>query len=84
MILSLDERRRFLDKIVVRGPGSQKYLMVECRRFGLTLRDAAERAGLHVATVCRWQADDPAFASQMREAAREARIEALEAKLAAQ
>ncbi|OWK34137.1 hypothetical protein [Fimbriiglobus ruber] len=72
---SLEVQQRLLDKIVVKGPGGLKFLMIACRRAGLTLHGTAQRAGVHVATVCRWQARDPAFAHEMREAAREARTE---------
>ena len=40
---------------------------------GLTLRRAAALAGVHVATVCRWQAADPALYHTLVAAAREAR-----------
>ncbi|WP_088256086.1 helix-turn-helix domain-containing protein [Fimbriiglobus ruber] len=77
---SLEVQQRLLDKIVVKGPGGQKFLMVACRRAGLTLRETADRAGVHVATVCRWQARDPTFAHDMREAADKARVEVWESR----
>jgi hypothetical protein len=40
--------------------------LLEARQRGLTLRQAAAAAGVHVATVMRWQAKD----SQLREALR--------------
>src|SRR5262245_34878742 len=43
------------------------------RRVGLTLRQAAAVVGVHVATVCRWQARDPELRQALAEAAREAR-----------
>jgi hypothetical protein len=43
------------------------------RRLGLTLRQAAGFAEVHVATVCRWQKADPAFRQALAEAAAEAR-----------
>jgi hypothetical protein len=42
------------------------------RRTGATLREAADAAGVHVATVCRWQNRDPALRQKLREAAAEA------------
>jgi hypothetical protein len=45
-------------------------LLVEARSDGLTLRQCAAQAGVHIATVCRWQARDPAFYAEMREAER--------------
>jgi hypothetical protein len=47
--------------------------LLRARRAGLTLRVAATLAGVHVATVCRWQARDPALRQALAEAAREAR-----------
>jgi hypothetical protein len=51
----------------------------ECRRVysgrsrsGLTLRGAADVAGVHVATVCRWQQRDPGLKAALARAAREA------------
>jgi hypothetical protein len=42
------------------------------RRGGATLRQAAAAAGVHVATLCRWQARSPALAEALEEARREA------------
>jgi hypothetical protein len=50
---------------------------VTARRAGLTLRQAANAAGVHVATVCRWQARDQALHEELAEAATEAKAERL-------
>jgi hypothetical protein len=42
-------------------------------RQGLSLRSAAALAGIHVATVCRWQARAPDLCGQIAQARREAR-----------
>ncbi|HYH64581.1 MAG TPA: hypothetical protein VD866_07800 [Urbifossiella sp.] len=42
--------------------------MIAARRAGLTLARASASAGLHVATACRWQRSDPAFAAALRSA----------------
>ena len=47
--------------------------LVQARRADLTLREAAKLAGVHVATVCRWQARDPALRKALVEAEREAK-----------
>jgi hypothetical protein len=47
--------------------------LLGARRTGATLRQAAADAGVHVATVCRWQNRDPALRQALRQAAREAR-----------
>lgn len=39
------------------------------RRVGCTLRTAAAVAGIHVATLYRWQAADPKFRQALRDAA---------------
>lgn len=44
--------------------------IVTGRRTGLTLARACAAVGVHVATVCRWQAADPEFRSALRDAAR--------------
>jgi hypothetical protein len=44
--------------------------LLAARRAGVTLRAAAAAAGVHVATVCRWQARDPALRDALRAAAR--------------
>jgi hypothetical protein len=46
--------------------------LLEARRCGLTLREAAEEAVVHVATVCRWQRRDPDLKAALDQAAREA------------
>ncbi|HZY87510.1 MAG TPA: hypothetical protein VFE78_21915 [Gemmataceae bacterium] len=51
--------------------------LLQARAAGLTLRQAAQSAGVHVATVCRWQNSDPA----LRAALEEARAAAREAEL---
>ena len=48
--------------------------LLRARRAGQTLRLAAAAAGVHVATVCRWQARDPELRQALAEAAREARL----------
>jgi hypothetical protein len=48
--------------------------LLAVRRLGGTLREAAAAAGVHVATVCQWQARDPEF----REALEQAREDYLE------
>ncbi len=40
--------------------------LLRLRRAGLTLRKAAKVAGVHVATVCRWQASDPDLRQALR------------------
>ena len=45
--------------------------LLEARAAGQTLRQAAAAAGVHVATVCRWQARDPALRLALAEARRE-------------
>ena len=47
--------------------------VVKARRAGLTLREAAAKAGVHVATVCRWQAQDSKFWEALHDAEQEAR-----------
>ena len=37
-------------------------------REGMTLKDAAERAGIARRTVCQWREDDPEFRKQIEEA----------------
>lgn len=48
---------------------------LRARRAGLTLRDCATVAGVHVATVCRWQARDPELRHSMTLAAEDARFD---------
>jgi hypothetical protein len=40
--------------------------LLKARRGGATLRQAAAAAGVHVATVCRWQARDPELWERMQ------------------
>jgi len=47
--------------------------LLAARAEGATLRQAADAAGVHVATVCRWQRSDPEFHQAMREAKGQAR-----------
>jgi hypothetical protein len=47
--------------------------LLKARRAGNTLRWSAVLAGVHVATVCRWQARDPALRKALADAAREAK-----------
>jgi Homeodomain-like domain-containing protein len=44
-------------------------VLVEARRGGWTLREAAAAVGVHVATVCRWQKADPALREALLAAA---------------
>lgn len=53
----------------------RKQALVAARRSGLILTEAAERVGVHVATVCRWQATDPEFRQAMRDAEQAAAVE---------
>jgi hypothetical protein len=46
--------------------------LIRAREAGLSLRACAARAGIHVATVCRWQARDPAFRARLAAAYQEA------------
>jgi hypothetical protein len=48
-------------------------MLLQARADGLTLLDAAAAAGVHVATVCRWQNRDPSLRAKLRQAAREGR-----------
>jgi hypothetical protein len=57
----------------VRKKEAARRALLEARAEGATLRQAAAAAGIHVATVCRWQTHDPAFHKRMREATAEAR-----------
>ena len=45
------------------------------RRSGLTLREACERAGVHIATACRWKIDDAALGEKLTSAAHHAAVE---------
>ena len=47
--------------------------LLRFRRVGVTLRQAAGFAGVHVATVCRWQRADPQLRHDLAEAAAEGR-----------
>jgi hypothetical protein len=47
--------------------------LLRARRFGISLRRSATIAGVHVATVCRWQARDPEFRKALADAAEESR-----------
>lgn len=49
--------------------------VIALRRAGATLAEAATAIGVHIATLCRWQAADPAFCAAVREAAWEHAIE---------
>ena len=42
--------------------------LLAARRDGATLRKAAESAGVHVATVCRWQSRDPSLREALNQA----------------
>jgi hypothetical protein len=56
------------------GPTQQALdALLEARRNGATLRQAAASVGVHVATVCRWQARDPELRLSLLNAEREAR-----------
>ena len=52
--------------------------IIRARRSGWTLREACERAGVHVATACRWQNDYPDFALKLCNAAGHAADERFE------
>jgi hypothetical protein len=49
--------------------------MLAARETGATLRQAAAAAGVHVATVCRWQKRDPGLKAALQRAAEDARFE---------
>jgi hypothetical protein len=49
--------------------------LVRARKAGLTLRECAAEVGIHVATLCRWQARDPELRQALADAAREARLQ---------
>jgi hypothetical protein len=57
------------------GPLPKKAVLtlLQARRAGSTLRQAAAAAGVHVATVCRWHKRDPELRQALADAAREAR-----------
>jgi len=46
--------------------------LLRARGRGATLRQAATAAGLHVATVCRWQRADPRLRKMLADAAESA------------
>lgn len=48
--------------------------LLEARELGLSLRQAAELAGLHLATVCRWQIRSRILHEALRQADRLARL----------
>ncbi len=48
-------------------------LALVVRRAGGSLRQAAEAAGIHVATLCRWKRSDPAFRLKLNKAAPQVR-----------
>ena len=54
------------------APRTAVELLVQVRRDGGTLRQAAIAAGVHVATVCRWQARDQELRQALADAAEEA------------
>src|SRR5215470_17748979 len=45
--------------------------LLHARGNGATLRDAADAAGVHVATVCRWQKRDPSLREALNQALKE-------------
>jgi hypothetical protein len=47
--------------------------LIQLRRRGIPLRTAATVAGVHVATVCRWQKRDPSFRAALQKATTEGR-----------
>ncbi len=47
-------------------------MLVQARAGGLTLREAAAGAGVHVATVCRWQKRDTGLKAALKRVTREA------------
>ena len=44
--------------------------LVQLRGYGRTVREGAAAVGIHVATLCRWQADAPYFRERMHAARR--------------
>ena len=48
--------------------------LLNARRSGDSLRGAAAAAGVHVATVCRWQRSDPELRRKLTEAAALGRV----------
>ena len=48
--------------------------LVALVRGGATLTRAAKAIGVHISTVCRWQADDPRLRHRLREADRAFRV----------
>ena len=46
----------------------KRKLVLQARAAGATLRDAAKAAGVHVATVCRWQAKNQEFRKSLYDA----------------
>jgi hypothetical protein len=46
-------------------------IMVNARSDGATMRETARAAGIHLATLCRWQARDSVLRDLLREAHRE-------------
>jgi hypothetical protein len=49
--------------------------LVAAREDGATLREAAAAAGVHVATLCRWQKRDPGLKEALHQAAKDATSE---------
>ena len=48
--------------------GHPRAALIEARKEGATLREAAARAGVHLATVCRWMRTAADFREDMAEA----------------
>lgn len=62
--------------------GTVKAAVLASHRAGLTLARASAAAGVHVATVCRWQVADPKFAGALRTARLDAARERYAARAA--
>src|SRR4051812_5905598 len=71
-------RNRRIDGVAARAA------VVAGRRAGQTLAAAAAGAGLHVATACRWQRADAAFAAALKSAEAAAAADRYAAKAAAE
>ena len=66
---SRKKRRRLMKPS--RDRSEQVSVLIRERSAGMDLRIAAAIAGIHVATVCRWQRRDPELREALEDAARE-------------
>jgi hypothetical protein len=65
-------RTIFVEDLRSRDRNSQAVAaLLAARRDGASLREAAEAAGVHVATVCRWQNRDPTLREALNQALQE-------------